>query len=296
MGREVLNMKVSRVFFFKQKTAYEMLRSLVGSEMCIRDRNSAVGGATVPVASTSKVSPVDAVFLMADGSMKFESRPTTGPLLVRFPHTLPLIDPASGAYFNPETTHHINKVTIRLIASTTPVTVLMLPNDAVRIANHDSGAPGTSSKNAKFKCSPSSVLVTSDQHGQVSLEVLPRSIGTQKYRIPIKNLNNPADVAHIEVEFTATLNNGALRVSWDGYEGSLHSGEVPPLQFPRMVAPCRVNSVPIRTFTIHSLFPTCITPIKGASSRRYLKLSTNQPQHFIPVSYTHLTLPTKRIV
>eukprot|EP00658_Telonema_sp_P-2_P020024 TRINITY_DN17882_c0_g1_i1.p1 TRINITY_DN17882_c0_g1~~TRINITY_DN17882_c0_g1_i1.p1 ORF type:complete len:101 (-),score=47.26 TRINITY_DN17882_c0_g1_i1:174-476(-) len=26
-------------FFFKQKTAYEMLRSLVGSEMCIRDRD-----------------------------------------------------------------------------------------------------------------------------------------------------------------------------------------------------------------------------------------------------------------
>ena len=32
--REVLH-----VFFFKQKTAYEMLRSLVGSEMCIRDRS-----------------------------------------------------------------------------------------------------------------------------------------------------------------------------------------------------------------------------------------------------------------
>ena len=30
------------VFFFKQKTAYEMLRSLVGSEMCIRDRISTV--------------------------------------------------------------------------------------------------------------------------------------------------------------------------------------------------------------------------------------------------------------
>eukprot|EP00658_Telonema_sp_P-2_P019190 TRINITY_DN17539_c0_g2_i2.p1 TRINITY_DN17539_c0_g2~~TRINITY_DN17539_c0_g2_i2.p1 ORF type:complete len:235 (+),score=83.87 TRINITY_DN17539_c0_g2_i2:74-778(+) len=27
-------------FFFKQKTAYEMLRSLVGSEMCIRDRDN----------------------------------------------------------------------------------------------------------------------------------------------------------------------------------------------------------------------------------------------------------------
>eukprot|EP00658_Telonema_sp_P-2_P033218 TRINITY_DN24427_c0_g1_i1.p1 TRINITY_DN24427_c0_g1~~TRINITY_DN24427_c0_g1_i1.p1 ORF type:complete len:117 (-),score=28.02 TRINITY_DN24427_c0_g1_i1:260-610(-) len=27
-------------FFFKQKTAYEMLRSLVGSEMCIRDRTN----------------------------------------------------------------------------------------------------------------------------------------------------------------------------------------------------------------------------------------------------------------
>ncbi len=28
---------VEKVFFFKQKTAYEMLRSLVGSEMCVRD-------------------------------------------------------------------------------------------------------------------------------------------------------------------------------------------------------------------------------------------------------------------
>src|SRR5428012_19599 len=27
------------VFFFKQKTAYEIMPSLVGSEMCIRDRN-----------------------------------------------------------------------------------------------------------------------------------------------------------------------------------------------------------------------------------------------------------------
>ncbi len=29
-------------FFFKQKTAYEMLRSLVGSEICIRDRAGSV--------------------------------------------------------------------------------------------------------------------------------------------------------------------------------------------------------------------------------------------------------------
>ena len=29
-------------FFFKQKTAYEMLRSLVGSEMCIRDRRESI--------------------------------------------------------------------------------------------------------------------------------------------------------------------------------------------------------------------------------------------------------------
>ena len=30
-----------RFFFFKQKTAYEVLRSLVGSEMCVRDRADA---------------------------------------------------------------------------------------------------------------------------------------------------------------------------------------------------------------------------------------------------------------
>eukprot|EP00658_Telonema_sp_P-2_P030612 TRINITY_DN2308_c0_g1_i2.p1 TRINITY_DN2308_c0_g1~~TRINITY_DN2308_c0_g1_i2.p1 ORF type:complete len:100 (-),score=46.91 TRINITY_DN2308_c0_g1_i2:36-335(-) len=29
-------------FFFKQKTAYEMLRSLVGSEMCIRDSSHTI--------------------------------------------------------------------------------------------------------------------------------------------------------------------------------------------------------------------------------------------------------------
>eukprot|EP00658_Telonema_sp_P-2_P027099 TRINITY_DN21002_c0_g1_i1.p1 TRINITY_DN21002_c0_g1~~TRINITY_DN21002_c0_g1_i1.p1 ORF type:complete len:225 (+),score=62.30 TRINITY_DN21002_c0_g1_i1:76-750(+) len=40
-------------FFFKQKTAYEMLRSLVGSEMCIRDRLgllASMAGAEVGVA------------------------------------------------------------------------------------------------------------------------------------------------------------------------------------------------------------------------------------------------------
>ena len=34
----MLDIFVVVFFFFKQKTAYEMLRSLVGSEMCIRDR------------------------------------------------------------------------------------------------------------------------------------------------------------------------------------------------------------------------------------------------------------------
>src|SRR5678816_3569239 len=36
-GRRIIKKK-KEFFFFKQKTAYEMLRSLVGSEMCIRDR------------------------------------------------------------------------------------------------------------------------------------------------------------------------------------------------------------------------------------------------------------------
>ncbi len=37
-----LNLYRYKFFFFKQKTAYEMLRSLVGSEMCIRDRTTGV--------------------------------------------------------------------------------------------------------------------------------------------------------------------------------------------------------------------------------------------------------------
>ena len=36
------------VFFFKQKTAYEIMPSLVGSEMCIRDRDSEGRGVYCP--------------------------------------------------------------------------------------------------------------------------------------------------------------------------------------------------------------------------------------------------------
>src|SRR5678815_4181015 len=42
-GRRIIKKKKKKFFFFfffKQKTAYEMLRSLVGSEMCIRDRSN----------------------------------------------------------------------------------------------------------------------------------------------------------------------------------------------------------------------------------------------------------------
>ena len=38
----IVNKLMFLFFFFKQKTAYEMLRSLVGSEMCIRDSNRIV--------------------------------------------------------------------------------------------------------------------------------------------------------------------------------------------------------------------------------------------------------------
>ena len=40
-------------FFFKQKTAYEMLRSLVGSEMCIRDRYQVISQGLEGTAMTS---------------------------------------------------------------------------------------------------------------------------------------------------------------------------------------------------------------------------------------------------
>eukprot|EP00658_Telonema_sp_P-2_P039723 TRINITY_DN2837_c0_g4_i2.p1 TRINITY_DN2837_c0_g4~~TRINITY_DN2837_c0_g4_i2.p1 ORF type:complete len:261 (+),score=100.87 TRINITY_DN2837_c0_g4_i2:87-869(+) len=42
-------------FFFKQKTAYEMLRSLVGSEMCIRDRSINEGANGKMVATVKDV-------------------------------------------------------------------------------------------------------------------------------------------------------------------------------------------------------------------------------------------------
>src|SRR5428012_25663 len=43
-GRSVLG----NIFFFKQKTAYEIRPSLVGSEMCIRDRRRALPFFDIP--------------------------------------------------------------------------------------------------------------------------------------------------------------------------------------------------------------------------------------------------------
>ncbi len=40
--------KLVLFFFFKQKTAYEMSASLVGSEMCIRDRTTGVSNPCCP--------------------------------------------------------------------------------------------------------------------------------------------------------------------------------------------------------------------------------------------------------
>src|SRR5674536_97066 len=54
-------------FFFKQKTAYEMLRSLVGSEMCIRD--SAVDVAAMVKAGLMRRAK-GGVKLLGDGELK----------------------------------------------------------------------------------------------------------------------------------------------------------------------------------------------------------------------------------
>eukprot|EP00658_Telonema_sp_P-2_P026913 TRINITY_DN20904_c0_g3_i3.p1 TRINITY_DN20904_c0_g3~~TRINITY_DN20904_c0_g3_i3.p1 ORF type:complete len:142 (+),score=59.03 TRINITY_DN20904_c0_g3_i3:95-520(+) len=51
-------------FFFKQKTAYEMLRSLVGSEMCIRD-SSIITTTTAPT-KPSEVSASDQLLAAGD--------------------------------------------------------------------------------------------------------------------------------------------------------------------------------------------------------------------------------------
>ncbi len=51
MKREVCE----RIIFYKQKTAYERLRSLVGSEMCIGDSSrAAFASAAAAAAATSK--------------------------------------------------------------------------------------------------------------------------------------------------------------------------------------------------------------------------------------------------
>ena len=71
-----MNDKISLVvFFFKQKTAYEMLRSLVGSEMCIRDRLKAIAAArprTVVYISCHPPSQArDAAILCSMGSVSY---------------------------------------------------------------------------------------------------------------------------------------------------------------------------------------------------------------------------------
>ena len=71
------------MFFFKQKTAYEMLRSLVGSEMCIRDRSR------IPFIQTYHEQ--SAVHL-ADGFYRVSGKPMAAVTSVSYTHlTLPTI-------------------------------------------------------------------------------------------------------------------------------------------------------------------------------------------------------------
>eukprot|EP00658_Telonema_sp_P-2_P063089 TRINITY_DN51788_c0_g1_i1.p1 TRINITY_DN51788_c0_g1~~TRINITY_DN51788_c0_g1_i1.p1 ORF type:complete len:137 (-),score=58.08 TRINITY_DN51788_c0_g1_i1:561-971(-) len=55
-------------FFFKQKTAYEMLRSLVGSEMCIRDSQRAACQRAAPQSPTSPEPSVVATIVQSGSS------------------------------------------------------------------------------------------------------------------------------------------------------------------------------------------------------------------------------------
>ena len=54
------------VFFFKQKTAYEMLRSLVGSEMCIRDSINKVVSGSILVVRAGKTNTAGLNKIIAD--------------------------------------------------------------------------------------------------------------------------------------------------------------------------------------------------------------------------------------
>ena len=59
------------MFFFKQKTAYEMLRSLVGSEMCIRDRLASVSSLALNASAFKKL-PYDPVKDFSPIAMTFQ--------------------------------------------------------------------------------------------------------------------------------------------------------------------------------------------------------------------------------
>ena len=66
-------------FFFKQKTAYEMLRSLVGSEMCIRDSTRSV------IPRPRAVTPGSARPLPAHRSVAWNSLSSALRILARTP-------------------------------------------------------------------------------------------------------------------------------------------------------------------------------------------------------------------
>ena len=107
-------------FFFKQKTAYEMLRSLVGSEMCIRDR--------YPPASTIK--PAIGMFGLANDIVDWEYQ-------IKDPGFFTL--PETGRIYRGWRKGGHGKVNMRkaiLVSSNTYFFSLAYQSDIIQLAQH----------------------------------------------------------------------------------------------------------------------------------------------------------------
>jgi hypothetical protein len=109
------------------------------------------------------------------------------------------------------------------------------------------GGPSQGALDARFKFSPRNGTVKPGESLWIGVDCTPRSVGPQRYIVPVKNIRNPQDIKHFCVELNPVVDEDLF--------------EIDPkiIDFQDVITPCSPHSTPARTVTVRNRTTQALT-------------------------------------